>query len=120
MHSQQYGLCRLMDKIGAATTAGDIAWQTSVFGAGSYVARWHGWHMEASWLKDETYLKMFKNGKSITLPRRIMDCLHKVILAQVDPDCDKKQRKATRKARRVSKLREREEKRILEEILGLS
>ena len=110
----------LVSRIAKATVAGEITWRQTGWGCGSYATEWCGYHLVAEWLKDEIYLEIVRDGKVAKVPGLIMNCLHDIILAQIEPERADERKRHKQKADRIEIERDRCEKEMFGELLKRS
>ena len=110
----------IVDRIGSETLSGNIEWKKVGRGDNSYIADWLGVCLTAEWLKDETHLSIHVNGEGVRIPRIFMNCLHKVIVDQVEPGHAMKQQRREQNDRRSRASTARRERRLLKSVLQLS
>jgi len=111
---------KVIEKIIAETKAGNIVWRerTPPFEC-SYVAKWQGWKIVATYFQDETSVEMARESECVGMSYRVMEGLKEAILDQVSPDWRERGRKRSRDMKRLARKCSQAKDRLINEILKL-
>jgi len=110
---------KVIEKIIAETKAGNIVWRerTPPFEC-SYVAKWQGWKIVATYFQDETSVEMARESECVGMSYRVMEGLKEAILFQLDPNWKEHQEQKLQKLRQEGTRRSEESNRLVDKFLA--